>query len=71
MQKTILYHHILEQVSKNLGMTMQDTTAMRMATFTAAFADVRMALGQAFLPILYSVLPLLQKWLRRYTKFCK
>ncbi len=61
MQKTILYHHILEQVSKNLGMTMQDTTAMRMATFTAALADVRMALGQAFLPILYSVLPLLTK----------
>ena len=62
MQKTILYQHILEQTSKNLGMTMQDTTAMRMAQFTASLADVRMALGQAFLPILYSVLPILTKF---------
>ena len=38
MQKTILYHHILEQVSKNLGMTMQDTTAVRMGSFTALFS---------------------------------
>ena len=61
MRKTILYHHIFEQVSKNLGMTMQDTTAMRMASFTASLADVRLALGQAFTPILYAVLPLLNK----------
>jgi hypothetical protein len=61
MRKTILYHHILQQVSENLGTTMQDTTAMRMAAFTAALADVKMALGQAFLPIVYSVLPLLTK----------
>jgi hypothetical protein len=61
MRKTILYHHIFEQVSKNLGMTMQDTTAMRMASFTATLADLRMALGQAFLPILYTVLPILNR----------
>lgn len=61
MRKTILYNHILQQVTENLGATMQDTTALRMASFTAALADVRMALGQAFLPILYSVLPLLTK----------
>lgn len=61
MRKTILYHHIFEQVNKNLGMTMQDTTAQRMSAFTATLADVRMALGQAFLPILYSVLPILTK----------
>jgi hypothetical protein len=61
MRKTILYHHILEQVSSNLGTTMQDTTALRMAQFTASLADVRMALGQAFLPIAYTVLPLLNK----------
>jgi hypothetical protein len=58
-RKTILYQAILEQVTANLGSTMQDTTAARMATFTAALADVKMALGQAFLPILYRVLPLL------------
>jgi hypothetical protein len=59
MRKTILYHHILQQVSERLGSTMQDTTAARMASFTASLADVKMALGQAFLPIMYRVLPLL------------
>lgn len=58
-RKTILYQAILEQVTANLGSTMQDTTAARMATFTASLADLRMALGQAFLPIVYRVLPLL------------
>jgi len=59
MRKTILYHHIFEQVNKNLGLTMQDTTAQRMAVFTATLANVRLALGQAFLPILHVVLPIL------------
>ena len=59
MRKTILYHHIFEQVAQNLGITMQDTTAQRMAVFTATLGDVRLALGQAFLPILHVVLPIL------------
>lgn len=59
MRKTILYHHILQQVSERLGSSMQDTTALRMAQFTASLADLRMALGQAFLPIMYRVLPYL------------
>ena len=59
MRKTILYHHIFEQVAQNLGITMQDTTAQRMAVFTATLADVRLALGQAFLPILHVILPIL------------
>lgn len=58
-RKTILYQSILEQVTANLGATMQDTTAARFAAFTASLADIRLALGQAFLPILYRVLPLL------------
>jgi hypothetical protein len=61
MRKTILYHHILQQVSENLGTSMQDTTAARMAMFTASLTDVRMALGQAFLPIMYTVLPILTR----------
>lgn len=60
-QKAIRYQHILDEVSRNLGMTMQDTTATRMATFTATLANVRLALGQAFLPILYVVLPILNR----------
>lgn len=59
MQRTILYSHILESVTNNLGTTMQDNTAMRMGALTASLADVKLALGQAFLPIMYNVLPLL------------
>ncbi|MCP8969727.1 hypothetical protein [Ectobacillus ponti] len=64
MQKAILYHHILESVSQNLGSTMQDNTAMRMSAFTASLYDVRLALGQAFLPILNVVLPVLTSFMR-------
>ena len=59
MQTTIRYHHILNEVSRNLGMTIQDTTSQRMAIFTATLADLKVALGQAFLPILHVVLPIL------------
>lgn len=59
MRKTILYSHIVEQVTQNLGSTMQDTTQARMSQFSASLVDVRMALGQAFLPIVYTVLPML------------
>ncbi len=67
-QKTILYNSILEQVTATLGNTMQDTTAFRMAQFTASLGDVRLALGQAFLPVLYVVLPILttlMNWLEK------
>lgn len=63
MQKTILYEHILQQVTENLGSSMQDTTQLRMAQFTASLYDVRLALGQAFLPIMYAVLPYLTKFM--------
>jgi hypothetical protein len=61
MQKTILYEHIIQQVTENLGATMQDTTQLRMGQFVASLYDVRLALGQAFLPIMYQVLPYLTK----------
>lgn len=59
VQKQILYQSILQQVTATLGNTIQDTTQLRMAQFSASLGDVRLALGQAFLPILYVVLPLL------------
>ncbi|MEH7093937.1 phage tail protein [Neobacillus vireti] len=65
MQKAILYHHILESVSTNLGDTMQNNTAMKMSAFTASLADVKLALGQAFLPILNVVLPVLTAFMRQ------
>jgi hypothetical protein len=64
MRKTILYHHILEQVGQNLGYTLQDNTQIRLARFNAALGDTRMALGQAFLPIMYTVLPILTSFMR-------
>jgi phage-related protein len=65
MQKAILYHHILQSVSTNLGDNLQNNTAMKMAAFTATLADVRLALGQAFLPILSTVLPVLTAFMRK------
>lgn len=65
MRKTILYHHILEQVSTNLGTTIRDNTQLRVTQFTASLYDVRLALGQAFLPILHTVLPLLTAFARK------
>jgi hypothetical protein len=65
MQKAILYHHILEQVSTNLGDTLQNNTAMKMSAFTASLADARMALGEAFLPVLNVVLPVLTAFMRK------
>jgi hypothetical protein len=64
MRKTILYHHILEQVSQNLGSTLQDNVQYRLGGFKASLEDVRLALGQAFLPILYTVLPILTSFMR-------
>lgn len=65
MQKTILYHHILQSVSENLGDSLQNNTQMKMSAFTASLADARMALGQAFLPILNVVLPVLTAFVRK------
>jgi hypothetical protein len=63
-QKQILYSSILEQVTATLGSTIQDTTQLRMAQFTASLGDVRLALGQAFLPILYQILPILNMFMQ-------
>lgn len=64
MQKTILYYHILDSVSANLGDTIQNNTQLKMANFTASLQDVRMALGSAFLPILNVILPVLTTFMR-------
>jgi hypothetical protein len=64
MRKTILYYHVLEQVNKNLGTSLQDTTQLRMSQFTAALGDVKLALGNAFLPIVSTVLPYLTTFMR-------
>ncbi|OBZ13334.1 hypothetical protein A7975_10780 [Bacillus sp. FJAT-26390] len=59
MKKTILYHHILDSVTNNFGTEIAKNTALLKGGFVAALADVKLALGEAFLPILNTVLPLL------------
>lgn len=59
MQKAILYQHILESTAKNFGTEMANNTSLRVAVFTATLKDMKLALGQAFLPILNRVLPYL------------
>ena len=59
MRQTILYNYILEETTKNLGSSLQDNTQLRLSQFTAALGNVRLALGQAFLPIIYTILPYL------------
>lgn len=58
-QKAILYQYILDQTAQNFGTTMADNTSLKMAQFTASLADMKLALGQAFLPIVNVALPYL------------
>jgi len=64
MQKTILYQHILDSTTRNFGTTVANNTALLKGGFVAALGDARLALGQAFLPILNIALPLLTKLAR-------
>jgi phage-related protein len=67
MQKAILYQHILDSVSTNLGDTLQHNTALKMAAFTATLGDANLALGNAFLPIVNQVLPYLTAFASKLT----
>ena len=60
-QKAILYQHILNEVTKNYGDTLANNTSTKMAVFVASLKDLKLHLGQAFLPILNAVLPTLSK----------
>lgn len=58
-QKAILYQYILDESARNYGNTLADNTSTRMAVFIASLKDMRLALGQAFLPIVNVALPYL------------
>lgn len=64
MKKTILYHHILDSTTANFGTEIAQNTALLKGGFVSALGDARLALGQAFLPILNIALPLLTKMAR-------
>ncbi|MDD9266049.1 hypothetical protein ACFPES_03285 [Paenibacillus sp. GCM10023248] len=65
MKKTILYYHILDSTTTNFGTEIANNTALLKGGFVAALSDVKLALGQAFLPILNIALPLLTEMARR------
>ncbi|WP_236293085.1 phage tail protein [Paenibacillus allorhizoplanae] len=64
MKKTILYYHILDSTTANFGTEIAQNTALLKGGFTSALSDAKLALGQAFLPILNLALPLLTKMAR-------
>jgi hypothetical protein len=59
MQQQIRYYAILEQANKKFGTQITDNTGFRILQFTASLKDLRLNLGQAFLPLVYTVLPIL------------
>lgn len=56
-KQQVLYYGILEQAAKKYGTEVADNTASRLGSFVAALNNTKLALGQAFLPIIYNVLP--------------
>lgn len=67
-KKAILYQHILNSTMTNYGDTMGNNIAVRMGQFSASLADMRMALGQAFVPIVSFVLPALTALVQAISK---
>ena len=59
IKQQIRYQTILAQITRKYGSEVVDSTATRLRMFQAALGDVRLALGQAFLPILNIALPYL------------
>jgi hypothetical protein len=64
-QTLILQAHITESIYSKLGNTVANNTALLKGQFLAALSDTRLALGQAFLPILNIALPLLTALMRK------
>jgi hypothetical protein len=64
-QTLILQAHITESIYSKLGNTVANNTALLKGQFLAALNDTKLALGQAFLPILNIALPLLTSLMRK------
>jgi phage-related protein len=68
MKKTVLAQYIVEKTQQNFGWEIANNTALLKGSFLSALGDTRMALGQAFLPILNIALPLLTTLARKVEK---
>lgn len=58
-QQQIRLFAILEQTSKKYGETVNQNTSTQLAQLVAVLGNVKLALGQAFLPIVQIILPML------------
>jgi hypothetical protein len=56
-QSQIRYFAILEQAANKFGTSVGDNAASRTALFVSKLGDLKLALGQAFLPIWSAILP--------------
>jgi hypothetical protein len=61
VQQQIRLFGILEQTTFKYGDTIADNTASKLGAFTAQLKNVKLSLGEAFLPIINSVLPSLTR----------
>ncbi|MCM3763442.1 hypothetical protein [Neobacillus niacini] len=68
MRKAVLAQYIVEKTQANFGWEIANNTALLKGNFIAALSDTRMALGQAFLPILNIALPILTTFMRYVEK---
>jgi hypothetical protein len=64
-QTLILQAYITDSIYSKLGNTVANNTALLKGQFLAALNDTKLALGQAFLPILNIALPLLTTLMRK------
>jgi hypothetical protein len=60
-QQLIRYYGIMEQANKKFGAEVNQNTNSSLQKFTAVLGDIKLRIGQAFLPIMNVVLPLLTK----------
>lgn len=60
-QAQIRYFAIMEQASKKFGNSIADNTAMKLQILNAQLSDIKLNLGQAFMPILNIVVPALSQ----------
>lgn len=68
LQQQIRHYAILEQVQKKFGDEVFKNTGFRINQFSASLKDLRLELGNAFLPIVNVVLPYLTAFTRKLTE---
>jgi hypothetical protein len=66
-RQQIIYMSIMEQGAKQYGNTLQNNVHNKLVTFTATLKNLRVALGNAFLPLLNVALPVITKFIQGIT----